>query len=69
MKSQMSVGLALATSYDLRYCKNSSREGEVLGPVFMESLDCGVPTYKAMAGNFVLCFGSYLTNRDSCDKW
>ena len=60
--SHMSVVSTLATSYDFRHCKDSHEKGEMPRLVFTVLLDCGVPTHKAMAGNFVLCFCSYLTS-------
>lgn len=38
VNSQMSVVSTLATSYDLRYCKDSSGEGEMMRLVFTELL-------------------------------
>ena len=39
----MTVVFSLATSHGLRFCKDSSREGELLRSVFTESLDAEYP--------------------------
>lgn len=59
MKSAMSVVLKLATNYD---CINSTTKRESLRLVFMELLDSGVPTHKAMGGKFISCLCSHLSN-------
>ena len=43
ISSQQSVAFSLATSHDLRFCKDSSREGELLRLVFTELLDAEYP--------------------------
>ena len=39
----MSVVFSLATSHDLLFCEDSSREGELLRSVFTESWDADYP--------------------------
>ena len=48
VSSQMSVVFSLATSHDLRFCKDSSREGGLLRLVFTESLDAEYPRREGM---------------------
>ena len=49
----MSVVFTLATSHDLRFCKDSSREVELLRSVFTESLDAEYPcTERRLASLF-----------------
>lgn len=59
MNSATSVLLTLATNYD---CIDGSTKRESLRLVFTELSDSGVPTHKAMDGNFILCLCNYLGN-------